>query len=153
MGFGAAGGRSLSVLHCSLCRSILHDAVVIESCGHKGCEFCLSRFRECPVCGVDIVGLRPDAESRALVQTFYIHAKEPAILRDTLQLPPEACADAAAFFMFLGLQSKAGGNMQAALDRLVWRAGWRGVGSSTAGVAETTQTRTSRFEVLDKAVS
>ncbi|KAL6763257.1 hypothetical protein V8C86DRAFT_3022898 [Haematococcus lacustris] len=60
-GFSASNvGPKLSSLHCTLCKQPLHDCCSCSPCGHKFCKFCISRTRDCPVCGQDIVGLAPD---------------------------------------------------------------------------------------------
>ncbi|KAJ9504693.1 hypothetical protein QJQ45_029472 [Haematococcus lacustris] len=70
-GFSASNvGPKLSSLHCTLCKQPLHDCCSCSPCGHKFCKFCISRTRDCPVCGQDIVGLAPDPTTQGLVDVF-----------------------------------------------------------------------------------
>lgn len=65
LGFGGTGsGPRMSVLHCTLCRSLLFDAHKINGCGHVFCKECVSRFQDCPVCGADVTGLSPDTAAQ-----------------------------------------------------------------------------------------
>ncbi len=45
------------------CRSLYHNCVR-AACGHRFCAGCAARCRDCPICGADIQGLEPDAETQ-----------------------------------------------------------------------------------------
>lgn len=53
-----------------VCQALLHDASKCKPCAHKFCKACISRFKDCPLCGADIEGFEPDAELQALVDRF-----------------------------------------------------------------------------------
>ena len=61
MGYGQADGPQLSQFHCTLCKSLLFNCVVL-SCSHRFCGDCVARFNDCPVCGADIDSRAPDKE-------------------------------------------------------------------------------------------
>ncbi|XBI24912.1 hypothetical protein VPH35_049927 [Triticum aestivum] len=60
----------LGPLSCMVCQALLHDASKCLPCSHKFCKACISRFKDCPLCGADIEGIEPDAELQALVDRF-----------------------------------------------------------------------------------
>jgi hypothetical protein len=62
LGFGTARGPKLSTLHCPVCKSLLFDAHVTTSCRHTFCRSCISQTRDCPSCGRDVDGLKPNTE-------------------------------------------------------------------------------------------
>lgn len=64
-GFGGPQtGPRMSVLHCTLCRSLLFEPAKADGCQHIFCCECLSKFRDCPVCGADIPGISHDPDSQ-----------------------------------------------------------------------------------------
>uniref|UniRef100_A0A453E020 RING-type domain-containing protein n=1 Tax=Aegilops tauschii subsp. strangulata TaxID=200361 RepID=A0A453E020_AEGTS len=60
----------LGPLSCMVCQALLHDASKCKPCSHKFCKACISRFKDCPLCGADIEGVEPDAELQTLVDRF-----------------------------------------------------------------------------------
>lgn len=62
LGFGSSRGPKLSTLHCPVCKGLLFDAHMSTSCKHTFCHSCLSRTRDCPVCGMDVQGVEPNTE-------------------------------------------------------------------------------------------
>ncbi|KAL6870718.1 hypothetical protein ACP4OV_014566 [Aristida adscensionis] len=65
-----SGTFKLGPLSCMICQSLLHDCSKCTPCSHKFCKACISRFRDCPLCGADIEGIEPDSELQALVDRF-----------------------------------------------------------------------------------
>mmetsp|Transcript_13698 Transcript_13698/g.33725 ORF Transcript_13698/g.33725 Transcript_13698/m.33725 type:complete len:707 (-) Transcript_13698:139-2259(-) len=66
----ASAGPKLSSLHCILCKTYLFQCVSVQPCGHKFCKGCISRWRDCPVCGQDISDVKPDQHTLGLVDQF-----------------------------------------------------------------------------------
>jgi len=62
LGFGSARGPRLSSLHCPICRGLLFEAHTTAACKHTFCQACVSRAKDCPVCGHDIDGTAPNQE-------------------------------------------------------------------------------------------
>jgi hypothetical protein len=62
LGFGSSRGPKLSTLHCPVCKGLLFDAHMSTGCKHTFCHSCLSRTRDCPVCGMDVEGMEPNTE-------------------------------------------------------------------------------------------
>ncbi|KAG0522142.1 hypothetical protein BDA96_07G011300 [Sorghum bicolor] len=60
----------LGPLSCIVCQALLHESSKCKPCAHKFCKACISRFKDCPLCGADIEGIEPDAELQALVDRF-----------------------------------------------------------------------------------
>lgn len=117
LGYGSPNGPSLSVLHCPLCRALLHNVVSTQPCKHLFCKFCIAKFSDCPLCGSDIKGLQPADDLNEKVGTFIdAHCKNPKLLNG--QQGFHSLDSPEAFLLQLGLQSVAGGNLEAALSRL-----------------------------------
>ncbi|KQK13276.1 protein NCA1 [Brachypodium distachyon] len=60
----------LGPLSCMVCQALLHDTSKCKPCSHKFCKACISRFKDCPLCGADIEGVEPDPELQALDDRF-----------------------------------------------------------------------------------
>jgi len=60
----------LGPLSCIICQALLHESSKCKPCAHKFCKACISRFKDCPLCGADIEGIEPDTELQALVDRF-----------------------------------------------------------------------------------
>jgi hypothetical protein len=87
----------LGPLSCIICQALLHESSKCKPCSHKFCKCvlffvyllntlhisslrsflmgflaraCISRFKDCPLCGADIEGIEPDTEIQALVDLF-----------------------------------------------------------------------------------
>uniref|UniRef100_A0ACD5V9H7 Uncharacterized protein n=2 Tax=Avena sativa TaxID=4498 RepID=A0ACD5V9H7_AVESA len=60
----------LGPLSCMVCQALLHDASKCTPCTHKFCKACISRFKDCPLCGADVEGIEPDTELQSLIDRF-----------------------------------------------------------------------------------
>ncbi|KAJ6853308.1 uncharacterized protein M6B38_250300 [Iris pallida] len=60
----------LGPLSCMLCKALLYESSKCAPCSHKFCKACISRFKDCPLCGADIEKIEPDADLQALVDRF-----------------------------------------------------------------------------------
>eukprot|EP00249_Psilotum_nudum_P014608 c24912_g1_i2 orf=197-1288(-) len=65
-----SGSLKLGPLSCVICRSLLFESSKCVPCGHTYCRFCISRFNDCPVCGVDIDGIEADSCLQEMVDRF-----------------------------------------------------------------------------------
>jgi len=122
-GGGGARGGALSALDCPVCRAMVYQPVR-SKCGHKFCAACLSRFRDCPVCGADVAPgeAAPDAELAATADAFAAAHRDVPLpggaAGGAAALAEAGGSAAAAFWLHLGLRSMAGGNFDAAACRL-----------------------------------
>ncbi|CAL4989547.1 unnamed protein product [Urochloa decumbens] len=51
-----SGTFKLGPLSCMICQALLHECSRCKPCSHKFCKACVSRFKDCPLCGADIEG-------------------------------------------------------------------------------------------------
>ncbi|KAL4450240.1 hypothetical protein ABPG77_010909 [Micractinium sp. CCAP 211/92] len=123
LGFGGGGQQPrLGEFHCLLCRSLYHNCVR-AACGHRFCAGCAARCRDCPICGADIQGLEPDAETQARVDQYIeAHAGNHTIweLEGASGQEVDGMAgerSRASFLLQLGLRAIAAGNIGGARHR------------------------------------
>ncbi|KNA23260.1 hypothetical protein SOVF_026190 [Spinacia oleracea] len=57
-------------LSCVLCKALLFESSKCVPCSHKFCKACISRFKDCPLCGADIEKIESDEEIQKLVDRF-----------------------------------------------------------------------------------
>ncbi|KAG0450483.1 hypothetical protein HPP92_026712 [Vanilla planifolia] len=60
----------LGPLSCMLCRALLYESSKCVPCSHKFCKICISRFKDCPLCGADIDEIEPDNDLQATVDRY-----------------------------------------------------------------------------------
>lgn len=60
----------LGPLSCMLCRALLYESSKCVPCFHKFCKACISRFKDCPLCGADIEKIEPDNDLQTTVDRF-----------------------------------------------------------------------------------
>uniref|UniRef100_A0A1D1XP66 Polycomb complex protein BMI-1 n=1 Tax=Anthurium amnicola TaxID=1678845 RepID=A0A1D1XP66_9ARAE len=60
----------LGPLSCMICKALLFDSSQCMPCSHKFCKVCISRFKDCPLCGADIEKIEPDSDLQAVVDRF-----------------------------------------------------------------------------------
>lgn len=97
----------------------MYNCTKVDACGHKFCQYCISKFRDCPLCGVDINSTSADKDTDDMVQKFLeVHAGNPALWTKMVGMPPSQDTSKAGFYLLLGMQSLAGGNLDAARSRL-----------------------------------
>lgn len=60
----------LGPLSCMICKALLYQSSKCLPCDHKFCKACISRFRDCPLCGADIERIEPDTDLQLLVDQF-----------------------------------------------------------------------------------
>ncbi|KDP40599.1 hypothetical protein JCGZ_24598 [Jatropha curcas] len=57
-------------LSCILCQALLFESSKCVPCSHVFCKACISRFRDCPLCGADIEKIEADTNLQAVVDRF-----------------------------------------------------------------------------------
>nr|ACU21424.1 unknown [Glycine max] len=57
-------------LSCTVCQALLFDTSKCVPCSHVFCKACILRFKDCPLCGADIVKIEPDANLQGVVDHF-----------------------------------------------------------------------------------
>ncbi|CAN6448295.1 unnamed protein product [Victoria cruziana] len=60
----------LGPLSCIICQALLFETSKCVPCSHKFCKHCVSRFKDCPLCGADIEKIEPDSELQEMVDRF-----------------------------------------------------------------------------------
>ncbi|KAM0953862.1 putative transcription factor C2H2 family [Dioscorea sansibarensis] len=60
----------LGPLSCMICKALLFESSRCVPCAHKFCKACISRFKDCPLCGADIDKIEPDSELQITVERF-----------------------------------------------------------------------------------
>ncbi|XP_077230737.1 protein NCA1-like [Tasmannia lanceolata] len=60
----------LGPLSCLICQALLFESSKCMPCSHKFCKACISRFKDCPLCGADIDKIEPDMELQEIVERF-----------------------------------------------------------------------------------
>ncbi|KAG1338893.1 protein NCA1 [Cocos nucifera] len=60
----------LGPLSCLICQALLYQSSKCLPCSHKFCKVCISRFKDCPLCGADIEKIEPDTELQVTVDRF-----------------------------------------------------------------------------------
>ncbi|CAL9119183.1 unnamed protein product [Musa acuminata var. zebrina] len=60
----------LGPLSCMICQSLLYQSSKCIPCSHKFCRVCISRFKDCPLCGADIEKIEPDTDLQVVVDRF-----------------------------------------------------------------------------------
>ncbi|CAO2838373.1 unnamed protein product [Amaranthus hypochondriacus] len=57
-------------LSCVLCQALLFESSKCVPCSHIFCKVCISRFKDCPLCGADIEKIEYDEELQKVVDKF-----------------------------------------------------------------------------------
>ncbi|XP_072959237.1 protein NCA1 [Typha angustifolia] len=60
----------LGPLSCMICQALLYQSSKCLPCSHKFCKACISRFKDCPLCGADIEKIELDTELQVIVDRF-----------------------------------------------------------------------------------
>ncbi|XP_077235938.1 protein NCA1-like [Tasmannia lanceolata] len=60
----------LGPLSCLVCHALLFESSKCMPCSHKFCKACISRFKDCPLCGADIEKIEPDTDLQEVVERF-----------------------------------------------------------------------------------
>lgn len=70
LGYDSGSSFKLGPLSCVICRALLFQTSRCVPCSHIFCRFCISRFRDCPLCGAGIEGVTADDELQKQVDQF-----------------------------------------------------------------------------------
>ncbi|XP_052173426.1 protein NCA1 isoform X2 [Diospyros lotus] len=55
---------------CMICQALLFDSSRCAPCSHVYCRTCISRFKDCPLCGADIEKIEADSDLQKVVDRF-----------------------------------------------------------------------------------
>lgn len=57
-------------LSCMICQALLFESSRCVPCTHAFCKACISRFKDCPLCGADIEKIEADKDLQGMVDKF-----------------------------------------------------------------------------------
>ncbi|KAH9686766.1 protein NCA1 [Citrus sinensis] len=57
-------------LSCMICQALLFECSKCTPCSHVYCKACISRFKDCPLCGADIEKIEADTTLQDVVDRF-----------------------------------------------------------------------------------
>ncbi|XP_059646395.1 protein NCA1 [Cornus florida] len=60
----------LGPFSCMICRALLFESSKCVPCSHVYCKACVSRFKDCPLCGADIEKIEADTNLQDVVDRF-----------------------------------------------------------------------------------
>ncbi|XP_060210229.1 protein NCA1-like [Lycium barbarum] len=60
----------LGPFSCMICQALLYDCSRCVPCSHVFCKACISRFKDCPLCGADIEKTQGDTNLQNVVDRF-----------------------------------------------------------------------------------
>ncbi|KAG5555521.1 hypothetical protein RHGRI_006238 [Rhododendron griersonianum] len=60
----------LGPFSCMICQALLYESSKCVPCSHVYCKACISRFKDCPLCGADIEKIEPDTNLQNVVDQF-----------------------------------------------------------------------------------
>ncbi|KAI3474523.1 hypothetical protein Pfo_029438 [Paulownia fortunei] len=60
----------LGPLSCMICQALLFECSKCVPCSHVYCKACISRFKDCPLCGADIEKIEDDQNLQCVVDRF-----------------------------------------------------------------------------------
>lgn len=112
---------------CVLCRALLYDSSRCVPCRHIFCRGCISRFQDCPLCGLDIDSIESDPEMQGLVDRFiegHARTKRPSLQTDVEKVSAgnikyeDISVERGSFLVQQAMRAFEGKNMQSAKARL-----------------------------------
>ncbi|KAG9134766.1 hypothetical protein Leryth_001075 [Lithospermum erythrorhizon] len=60
----------LGPLSCMICQALLFECSKCAPCSHVFCKACISRFKDCPLCGADIEKIEDNPDLQKVVDRF-----------------------------------------------------------------------------------
>ncbi|PSS13797.1 E3 ubiquitin-protein like [Actinidia chinensis var. chinensis] len=60
----------LGPFSCMICQALLFESSKCVPCSHVYCKACISRFKDCPLCGADIEKIEADTNLQTVVDRF-----------------------------------------------------------------------------------
>lgn len=60
----------LGPLSCIICQALIFQCARCVPCSHAFCKGCISRFKDCPLCGADIEKIEDDEKIQSVVDRF-----------------------------------------------------------------------------------
>ncbi|XP_019187622.1 PREDICTED: uncharacterized protein LOC109182055 [Ipomoea nil] len=75
----------LGPLSCMICQALLYDCSRCVPCSHVFCKVCITRFKDCPLCGADVEKIEADENLQSTVDRFiegHARIKRPQVNAD-----------------------------------------------------------------------
>ncbi|KAG8371844.1 hypothetical protein BUALT_Bualt12G0005300 [Buddleja alternifolia] len=119
----------LGPLSCMICQALLFECSKCVPCSHIYCKACISRFKDCPLCGADIEKIEDDPNLQSVVDRFIQgHARIKRSQVDTEKEEKESekktviyedvSLERGAFLMQQAMRALRANNMESAKSRL-----------------------------------
>ncbi|EPS69962.1 hypothetical protein M569_04796, partial [Genlisea aurea] len=119
----------LGPLSCMICQALLFECIKCVPCSHAFCRACVSKFKDCPLCGADIDKVDDDKNLQSIVDRFIEgHAR---IKRSQVEDDKEVCPqdkrtviyedvslERGAFLMQQAMRALRANNIESAKSRL-----------------------------------
>ncbi|XP_051138840.1 protein NCA1 [Andrographis paniculata] len=116
-------------LSCVICQALLFQCSKCVPCSHVYCKACISRFKDCPICGADIEKIEDDANLQGVVDRFIEgHARIKRSQVDTEQdereddkktvIYEDVSLERGAFLMQQAMRALRANNIESAKSRL-----------------------------------
>ncbi|KAL5735260.1 hypothetical protein ACOSP7_033121 [Xanthoceras sorbifolium] len=78
----------LGPLSCVICQALLFESSKCLPCSHVYCKACISRFKDCPLCGADIEKIEADKDLQNTVDRFiegHARIKRPHVTSEKVE--------------------------------------------------------------------
>lgn len=119
----------LGPLSCMICQALLFQCSKCMPCSHVYCKACISRFKDCPLCGADIEKIEDDPNLQGVVDRFiegHARIKRSQIDPDKEEIEgdkktviyEDVSVERGAFLMQQAMRALRGNNIESAKSRL-----------------------------------
>nr|XP_019710490.1 protein NCA1 [Elaeis guineensis] len=116
----------LGPLSCMICQALLYQSSKCLPCAHKFCKACISRFKDCPLCGADIEKIEADTDLQVTVDRFINgHARIKRVNADGQEVDGQknviygdVSMERGAFLLQQAMRALRAQNMESAKSRL-----------------------------------
>ncbi|GAB4855229.1 hypothetical protein Ancab_023854 [Ancistrocladus abbreviatus] len=119
----------LGPLSCIICHALLFESSKCMPCSHIYCKACISRFKDCPLCGADIDTIEPDTDLQKVVDRFidgHARIKRPHVSADADEvigddkpvIYEDVSLERGAFLVQQAMRAFRAGNIKSAKSRL-----------------------------------
>ncbi|KAA8516982.1 hypothetical protein F0562_017200 [Nyssa sinensis] len=114
---------------CMICQALLFESSRCVPCSHVYCKACISRFKDCPLCGADIEKIEADTNLQNVVDRFiegHARIKRSQVNTDEEEVPGEkktviyedVSLDRGAFLVQQAMRAFRAHNIESAKSRL-----------------------------------
>ncbi|KAL8456332.1 hypothetical protein ACS0TY_034522 [Phlomoides rotata] len=119
----------LGPLSCVICQALLFQCSKCMPCSHIYCKVCISRFKDCPLCGADIEKIEDDPNLQGVIDRFiegHARIKRSQIDPDKEEIEhdkktviyEDVSLERGAFLMQQAMRALRGNNIESAKSRL-----------------------------------